>query len=285
MSQVARASDAPRVSGSYSHPLNRLAGATAAFCAVVAGCRPEIDVGTWNCGSSAGAIDADGDGSTPFSTAPVDSSWSAGFEDGFCEYDRREGFCYFAPDAAQAIVTSPVLSGDRAAAFSVTFAPGSDGVQSRCVREGLLPLHATYGAWFYLPEAPTAADNWNLMHFRGADGSPPLINLWDVSLRARDDGTFVPFILDAINRSALTPTAVRPVPFGEWFHLEFTWLRASDATGAVALRQDGELVLEVDGLVTDTTQFAQWYVGNLANSLTPSDSTLYVDDVTIRPAP
>jgi hypothetical protein len=182
-------------------------------------------------------------------------------------------------------VDSPVLSGDRAAAFSITFAPDTDGAQSRCVREGEFPVHAAYGAWFYLPTAPTEADNWNLMHFQGADGSPPLENLWDVTLYRRDDGTFIPVVFDAIARDARLPPTPTPVPIGKWFHLEFSWLRAADATGAIALRQDGELVLEVDGLVTSTKDFAQWYVGNLANSLTPPDSTLYVDDVTIRPAP
>jgi hypothetical protein len=244
-----------------------------------------MDVGTWKCGSSVGAIDYEGDDSTPFSTSPVDSSWQVDFEDGFCDYDRVRGFCYSAPDAAHAIVGSPVRSGDRAAAFSITSAPDTDGTQSRCVREGTLPIHATYGAWFYLPAAPLEVVNWNLMHFRGSDGSPPLRNLWDVSLHRRDDGTFIPIVFDAIARDARMPATTIAVPIGDWFHLEFSWRRAADSTGAVALRQDGELVLELEGLQTDTTEFAQWYVGNLADSLTPSDSTLYVDDVTIRPAP
>ena len=38
------------------------------------------------------------------------------------------------------------------------------------------------------------------------------------------------------------------------------------------------------GLVTDNTDFGQWYVGNFADALTPPGSTLYVDDVTIRAA-
>ena len=53
----------------------------------------------------------------------------------------------------------------------------------------------------------------------------------------------------------------------------------------MALYQDGALLLEVTGIVTDDTDVAQWYVGNLAKALTPPDSTLYVDDVTIRAGP
>ena len=42
---------------------------------------------------------------------------------------------------------------------------------------------------------------------------------------------------------------------------------------------------EQTGIVTDTTDFGQWYVGNYVHQLTPPESTLYVDDVTILPAP
>jgi len=51
------------------------------------------------------------------------------------------------------------------------------------------------------------------------------------------------------------------------------------------LYQDGQLVLQRTSIATDDTTFAQWYVGNFADALTPADSTIYVDDVTIRPLP
>ena len=39
--------------------------------------------------------------------------------------------------------------------------------------------------------------------------------------------------------------------------------------------------VNVTGLVTDPTDWGQWYVGNWADNLTPPASTVYVDDVTI----
>jgi hypothetical protein len=39
------------------------------------------------------------------------------------------------------------------------------------------------------------------------------------------------------------------------------------------------------GIVTDAYDLHHWYVGNLASSLTPPDSTIYVDDVTVTAAP
>jgi len=71
------------------------------------------------------------------------------------------------------------------------------------------------------------------------------------------------------------------VPIASWFHIEFRLRRAADATGEVALYQDGVLVMTLSNVVTDPSESAGWYVGNLANALAPSESTIYVDDVTV----
>jgi hypothetical protein len=73
-----------------------------------------------------------------------------------------------------------------------------------------------------------------------------------------------------------------PIPIQAWFQLELHLKRAADATGEVALYQDGQLLIDQKGLRTDDTSWGQWYVGNYADALTPPDFTLYVDDVTIR---
>ena len=64
--------------------------------------------------------------------------------------------------------------------------------------------------------------------------------------------------------------------------MQFYLVRAADPTGEVALYQDGELLLDQTNILTDDSSVGQWYVGNLATGLTPSESTLYVDDVSIR---
>ncbi|HEX6242688.1 MAG TPA: heparin lyase I family protein, partial [Polyangiales bacterium] len=72
-----------------------------------------------------------------------------------------------------------------------------------------------------------------------------------------------------------------PVPINTWFQLEFHLKRAADASGEVALYQDGQRLIEEKNLITDDSSWGQWYVGNFATALTPADFTLYVDDVTI----
>jgi hypothetical protein len=105
--------------------------------------------------------------------------------------------------------------------------------------------------------------------------------LWDVSLRNGADGSLEVFVLGFLNSQNYFAAEPRPIPIGDWFHLEFFLRRAADASGEMALYQDGELLVEASGLVTDDTDWGQWFVGNIANALTPPDSTVYVDDITI----
>lgn len=170
-----------------------------------------------------------------------------------------------------------------AAAFEIGIGGASGQQQNRCVREGVLPEEAYYGAWFYLPtKAADATDNWNLFHFQGAPPGERLAGLWDVSLGQGAGAGLVAIVYDRINDSHGVYRSTEPVPFGRWFQLEFFFKRASDATGAVALFQDGAEVIRVEQIATDNTAFGQWYVGNWAAALTPSNYTLYVDDVTVR---
>ena len=53
----------------------------------------------------------------------------------------------------------------------------------------------------------------------------------------------------------------------------------------ITLLQDGAQAVSLTGLVTDPTQWGQWYVGNYADDLTPPASTVYVDDVTVSLTP
>lgn len=248
---------------------------------LVGACEPQLIAGTWSCPAPDTAATDDAGAPLP----PVDTPWSTGFETGFCDFTRTGGFCFGSPDATYQIVNAPVHGGRRAAAFSITSDTSKDGAQTRCVRQGALPLDATYGAWFYLPLLTSNnKENWNLLHFQG--GAPDAWHdLWDVSLGNAADGSLFLYVYDAIRGTLRVPVPSPPVPIGRWFQIEFRLLRAKDATGRVALYHDGALLIELEGLITDDSDFGQWYVGNLAEAIGTQEYTLYVDDVTIRAAP
>lgn len=238
-------------------------------------CEPELVIGTWDCAATA-------EGGAPGAAVdqPVTVPWTTGFEDGFCGFSAPGGFCYRNPEASYEVVGFPVHSGSSAAALRVAGDPAVDGLQARCARQGTLPPAAYYGAWFYIPEAVTSTVNWNLFHFDG-ESADVAHGLWDVSLALGADGVLSAYVFDFLRMTTRPATGPATVPVGAWFHLEVFWQRAADSTGRFELYVDGTLALSLDGLVTDDSSIGQWYVGNLAASITPRPSTLYVDDVTI----
>lgn len=243
------------------------------------GCEPRLELGRWRCTSST-------DGTPQPLDQPVAAPWASGFENGFCDYGDVNGFCYSDPRASYELVTSPVHSGRFAAAFHLLAEEDGDGNQARCVRRGELPRAAYYGAWFLVTSAPTSVSNWNLMHFQS--GTLPeledLHGLFDVSLERSEAGEIRAYILDHLNGGKVQNEDIQPIPIGAWFHLELYLERADGPTGQIALYQDGELIAERSGIVTDDSSWGQWYIGNLAHVSSPPESTMYVDDVSLRAA-
>jgi len=231
-------------------------------------------------GGEAGAACPDNGEAIPAQTDPIAVPWSTGFEHDFCDYTQVGGYCF--GGGTRKIVTAPVHSGRYAAEFSVASDDASK-TQTRCVRQGVLPTEAYYGAWYYVPTLASLNSStsslWNLWHFQGGDTA--VDGLWDVTLVNGADGSLQLLVYDFVNGTVRKPANPPAIPIGAWFHIQFYLKRASDATGAIRLYQDGKLLLEKTNLITDTSTWGQWYVGNIAKDLTPPVSTLYVDDVTI----
>lgn len=231
-------------------------------------------------GGEAGAQCPDTGVAVPAQTDPIAVPWATGFENDFCDFSDAGGFCF--GGGVHKIVTAPTHSGRYAAEFTVDTSKSANN-QARCVRQGALPSEAYYGAWYYIPALATLNNNtsslWNLLHFQGGDTS--VDGLWDVSVVNAADGSLQLLLFDFLNSVARKPATPPPVPIDKWFHIQFYLKRASDATGVVRLYQDGKLLLEKTGIITDNSSWQQWYIGNIAKELTPAESTLYVDDVTI----
>lgn len=243
------------------------------------------DAGDAGAGGASACPALEGGAQREPNVGPLPAPWQTSFEDGFCGYWSDAGFCYSDDDAAYRAVTSPVRTGAFAAAFDIRVDGGVGFHQSRCVREGQLPQEAYYGAWYYLPEPASEPNNWNLFHFQGGEPGEPLQGSWDVSLTELPSGELAAYVLDGRGPRFYEQADPTPIPIGRWFQLEFYLKRAADATGEIALFQDGVEVLRVTQIPTDDTNFGQWYVGSLAAGLSPVQYTLYVDDVTVRLGP
>jgi hypothetical protein len=246
------------------------------------GCEPSLHVGDLECSpaqAGASAMNANG----VFNEGPLPVPWQTSFEDGFCGYQYRAGFCYAEPGSSFRLVTSPVHSGPFAAAFEFHASDTGGTRQARCVREGVLADEAYYGAWYYVPSGIAAARDFNLLHFQGGTAGERLHGLWDVSIDDRH-GELAPYMFDLLHGRRYEPTDPQPIPLDRWFQLELYLKRAADSTGEVALFQDGVEVTRATNVITDDAPFSQWYVGSFAQDVAPTLSplSLYVDDVTIR---
>ena len=235
---------------------------------------PTADAGTDDGGTGAGS-----------DTLPIELPWSSGFESGFCDFAEPLGYCYQRGTASFKLVTSPVHSGTFAAAFAVNSDTNAQGTQARCVRQGTLPARAKYGAWYYVPQIPTADGFWNLFHFEGQAPGVDWRGLWDVQLNLGSDGQLRLTVYDFVTPRQIDLPEAPPIPIATWFHVEFYFARASDETGQITLLQDGETLLDLSGIVTDDRQWGRWFVGNLAINQLPLLNTVFVDDVTIDATP
>jgi hypothetical protein len=245
--------------------------ALAVLCGAVA-CKQAMVVGEFACPEEVA------DGARPSSdTTPVSVPWETGFENGRCDYVKAAGWCYSFPPATFRVVDSPVHSGRYAAEITVVTGI-EDQPQGRCAREGVLPVEAYYGAWFFIPKPATNRGLWNLFNFRTRGARP---NLWDVHLDTTTGALRVYAYSKFLPDGGNSPLS-SPVRTGRWFHVVFYWKRANDTSGAVALYVDDQKVFESANLVTDDSDWGQWYAGNLASDMEPPECTVYMDDVTIR---
>jgi hypothetical protein len=232
--------------------------------------------------NDAAGCNGSGDAGPPLDPDASIGAWTTSFEKGFCDYALPMGFCYTGGPGSYSLVTSPVHSGMYAAAFTVQGVADAGAGQARCVEQGVFPAAAYYGAWYYVPAQALNSGTWNLLHFQGGVPGTTLRSLWDVSLVNMGTGGPLHIVLyDFLNGMTPNANAVPPIPIGQYFHVEVYFKRAKDTTGEITLFQDGVKAVDLTGLVTDPTDWGQWYVGNWADSLLPPSSTVYVDDVTI----
>lgn len=270
----------------HQRALARAQAGLAIACLALA-CEPTVVIGTCSQPADSGG-GGDAGASASANDGVVAVPWSTGFEDGMCGYVAEHGYCYARHDATFQIVRSPVHSGKYAAAFTVNGnadATTEERSQTRCVRQGAMPKSAYYGAWYYVPAVQASDGNWNLFHFLGGVSETDSKPLWDISLANDADGALQLSVLNFLRGTHPPISGVPPIPIGSWFQIEIFLRRSAQSNGEVTVYQDGVVALHQTNLMTDDTEWGQWYVGNYARKLVPSLSTVYVDDVTIREEP
>ncbi|HKO48768.1 MAG TPA: hypothetical protein VJV79_13645 [Polyangiaceae bacterium] len=262
--------------------------ATFAIAWLALACEPTVVIGS--CSESPAADAGMGDASSSAGEDAVAVPWSTGFEDGLCGYHSARGYCYARHGASIEIVETPLARAGSTGKFVAAFTVNADDTtadrsQARCVQQGVMPKSAVYGAWYFIPALATSDGNWNLFHFLGRTSEADSHALWDISLKNNSDGQLELSVFNFLTGTHPPLTGVGPIPIGRWFQIEIRIVRSALPNGEVTVQQDGVTALHLTKLITDDTQWGQWYVGNFVKKLEPASSTVYVDDVSIREAP
>ncbi len=170
---------------------------------------------------------------------------------------------------------------------------------------GYFPDSAYYSTWVFLPEDynpnkyapwdPGDGGWWNIFQFKCDDAQGVSQPMWVLNVQ-RDDATGH---LSTYLYSNLAPPfshgqqgTPRPLPVGQWVHIEALYVGATDATGRIAIWQDGTPILDVDGVQTLLPGSAEkpvWGIGNytdhIAGGAQLGAATLYFDDAVVSTLP
>jgi hypothetical protein len=212
--------------------------------------------------------------------------WSATFETGDLSEWTGDGLggSYLNNDTI-APVASPAVAHRGRYGGMVTFTTTTVGTPSvnYLFRNQPSPPAAYYSAWFYIPSSFTVKSWLSLSHFTasGTNDGNNLIPIWDINLYPRADGSLIAHLFNYGSRSNLEQTTPIPVPLATWVHFEVLFSKAPDATGEVAVWQDGTLILDARDVVTSATDWVQWDAGGSSDSVDPPTAIVYMDDAAI----
>lgn len=210
--------------------------------------------------------------------------WTATFERGdLSEWlaDGQGG--NFAENTTLAPAPTTIVAHSGRYAGLITLSPSASMTSTNYLfRDQPSPSAAYYSAWFYVPSTITVSVWLSLTHFRGSmtgDGNN-LYALWDVNLYPRVDGSLAAQLYDYTNQKNYRQPVPVTFPVDTWVQLEVYLAKATDASGEIAVWQDGTLIFDYTGATT-TNDWIQWDAGGASDELTPSPAAVYLDDAAI----
>jgi hypothetical protein len=145
------------------------------------------------------------------------------------------------------------------------------------------PREGYYSAWFYIPADVTVRSWLSLSHFRCShtgDGND-LFAIWDVNLYPRPEGFLAAHLYNYVTKVNVEQAVPVPVPLATWVHFEVLLRKAADATGRIAVWQDGALILDDPNVATAETDWVQWDAGASSDDVAPTPASIYLDDAAI----
>ncbi len=251
------------------------AGTAAAGTAAQGGAGSGGTGGAPGSAGAAGASGVEGGGASGQAGAGALLPWLADHDDGTLDewLGDGSGWQYIEGNATLELSTERAHSGDHALLVSIDT---QSGEQTQAVLARDLELEdGRYGAWYFLPEAPTA-DFWVIMKLsNGRD-----IDRFDVDIEAPAGGE--PHLrLYEHDLGYITDPAPTVVPVGQWFHVEALYRSTAASDGRLVVLQDGVTVLDTGPRSTASDAHVSWIVGSSSRYVAPSPYRLFIDDANV----
>jgi hypothetical protein len=218
-----------------------------------------------------------------------DVLWTARFETGtLSEWMNAPGGLVTtspAPPSLAEVSADRVHRGGFAAKLTIDAGAGAGQQTVALARKGSLPSEGYYSAWYYLPRTTIVDGYWVLYKIRRrdvADDPATEGELFDLDLVSLPTGEMSLQLYDH-RVQAVVPLQLSDVvvPVGVWFQLEAFYRNAADDTGRLRVWLDDTQVVDAGGSATSQTDWVEWSVTSIGESLEPSAAIVYVDDCAV----
>ncbi len=187
--------------------------------------------------------------------------------------------------------TSAVMGHNGSKWAGVFVVDPAGGNVSECYLNRVLPSPraAYYSAWFYVPSSILVESYLSLWHMRETPTGrvQDLIPIWDVNLYPTASGLYAQLYNFGVGGDATdTPQVNTLFPRDTWVQLEVLFVKATDATGRIAVWQNGTPIVGLDlsdiQTVLSDAGWLQWNVGGASTALAlPLPDRVYADDAAI----
>jgi hypothetical protein len=169
-------------------------------------------------------------------------------------------------------------TGAYSARLTIT-TPPETGVRLFRWKESRTYSSLYYSTWYWFPEYVSAANYWNIMQWKSKTGSA---NDPFYTLNVLNTGGAMRLYLYDWQRKVSLKQSSANLPIGRWVHIQAFYQCTGDGNGKITIWQDGQAILQDTG---KSTRYAngdcQWSVDNYSDRLTPSPTTIYIDDAAI----
>jgi hypothetical protein len=181
----------------------------------------------------------------------------------------------------------PVVTTERAHSGSgsvkMVIDTGSDSQRVCRLYHQLAPGPAYYGAWYFIEEDHSSFEWWTTMLFKAQTDAADIdtsYNLWDID-QIRTDGYTTYAVYDHPRTENHYSDSAPALPIGRWFHIEAYFAYEAAEPTELQLWLDGISFMHLTDLDPTPADPLFWGLGNGASQLVPSQSTIFIDDVTI----